>query len=128
MSRVEEVYDRVEKAFWEATRNAELLIGYCDCCNEPHWHPRPICPHCGHQETSLKRSTGLGRIYSMTRLRSKEAQPQVIAYVQLDEGITMLSKIIDDDGGKAVIGQRVEVAFVSDGNGLHLPVFRLSNR
>jgi hypothetical protein len=48
MNYIDQVYDPVEKAFWEGTRNHELLIRYCELCQEPHWYPRPICPHHPH--------------------------------------------------------------------------------
>lgn len=51
---------------------------------------------------------------------------RTLAYVGLDEGVVMLSQIIDDD--EAMIGQAVKVAFTheqeSDDASLSLPFFR----
>lgn len=124
MNYFEQIYDPVEREFWEGTANKQLLIRYCELCDKPHWYPRPICPYCGHQKTFFKQSKGVGTIYSLTRLHSKGEAPQSIAYIELDDGVTILSKIVEDDEGVAAIGQRVEVTFFLDSRGLHLPVFK----
>ena len=126
MSYLERLYDPMEKAFWQGTAGQELLIPHCDDCLEPHWYPRPICPHCASRRISFKRSSGVGVIYSLTRLRQKDGSFRTIAYIQLDEGITLLSNLVDDDDNAAQIGRRVEVAFAIQENGLSLPVFRLA--
>lgn len=120
----EQIQDPVERGFWQGAARQELLIRYCMECDEPHWYPRPICPYCGHCETVFRRAQGTGTIYSLTRLRAKDRPPRLIAYVSLDEGITMLSEVQEPREGAAAIGQRVAVAFVEDKNGLQRPVFR----
>ena len=125
MSYIDRVYDPIEKAFWRGTANEELLIPHCDVCHELHWYPRPICPHCASRQISFKPSTGAGVIYSLTRLIQKGGSAKTIAYIQLDEGITLLSNLIADDDNTATIGARVELAFVEHENGVRLPVFRV---
>ena len=123
MNDIERIYDPMEKAFWQGTSNEELLIPHCDGCNEPHWYPRPICPHCAGRRIYFKPSRGTGVIYSLTRLRQKGEATKTIAYIHLDEGVTLLSRIVDDHDETAAIGQRIEVAFVKQENGPSLPAF-----
>lgn len=124
MTTLPSLFDPVEKSFHEGACRGELLIPYCMSCAQPHWYPRPICPHCGHQETVLKPSAGLGNIYALTRLRQKDAPPNTLIYVELDEGITLLSRLIEDEAEHARIGQRVQVDFLQLEPGHCLPVFK----
>jgi uncharacterized OB-fold protein len=50
--------------------------------------------------------------------------PFAIAYVTLDEGVTLLTHIIDCDLDEIGIGDRVEVVFRPSESGQLIPVFR----
>ncbi len=58
--------------------------------------------------------------YSVTR---QAKPPYVIAYVTLDEGVSMLTNIVDCEIDKIRIGQKVRVKFSEAGDGYALPVF-----
>lgn len=120
------IVDPIEKEFWAGTARGELLLRYCNACQKPHWYPRPICPFCGHQETRFEVSTGLGVIYSLTRMHSPDADPHCLAYIRLDDGVTLLSQVKESEGATARIGQRVQVSFEQGHNNVQLPVFRLA--
>jgi uncharacterized OB-fold protein len=47
----------------------------------------------------------------------------VIAYVTLDEGVSMLTNIVDVDAAKVKVGQRVKVVFKPSDGGGKLPCF-----
>jgi uncharacterized OB-fold protein len=49
--------------------------------------------------------------------------PYVIAYVTLEEGVSMLTNIVDVDPAKVEIGQKVKVVFKSSEGGGKLPCF-----
>ncbi len=51
-------------------------------------------------------------------------KPYVIAYVTLDEGVTMLTNIVECDPDSIDIGHAVEVVFRETEHGFCLPVFR----
>lgn len=125
MQNTKTIVDPIEQEFWAGTAKGELLLRYCNACQKPHWYPRPICPFCGHQETRFEVSTGLGVIYSLTRLRTPDAEPQCIAYIRLDDGVTLLSQVIEFEDTPAQIGQRVQVSFKQGRHNAQLPVFRL---
>ena len=52
------------------------------------------------------------------------AAPYAIAYVTLDEGVTLMTNIVDCDFDRIAIGQEVEVTFRTTAGGHALPVFR----
>ena len=52
------------------------------------------------------------------------ATPYAIAYVTLDEGVTLMTNIVECDFDRIAIGQEVEVTFRTTEGGHALPVFR----
>lgn len=111
------------RPFWAATKEGRLLIGKCRACGEPHWYPRSICPHCGKAEVDWVAASGRGAIYSYSVMRRSET-PYAIAYVTLDEGVTMLTNLVECDFDRLAIGQAVSLAWREAGPDASLPVFR----
>ena len=109
---------------WAAAREGRLLVRYCKSCAQPHWYPRPICPHCGSDDTEYRESKGQGTVYSVSVTRRAGPIPFAIAYVTLDEGVTMMSNIVDCDLDAVRIGDRVEVVFKPTEGGAPVPMFR----
>jgi len=68
-------------------------------------------------------ASGKGVIYSYSVMR-RGATPYAIAYVTLDEGVTMMTNIVDCDFDSLAIGQAVEVTFRATEGDQVLPVFR----
>jgi len=111
------------KPFWEAAARGEFLIGHCDECGKPHYYPRAVCPLCFSDRTRMSASTGQGAIYSYSVLRRGVPAPYAIAYVRLDEGVTVMTNLVDCDFDALSIGQRVKVAFKPAEDGSPVPVF-----
>ncbi len=110
--------------FWEGTRNGKLMVKFCQSCRQPHWYPRTLCPFC-FGETEWKTSTGKGTIYSFSVMQRGNPNPYCIAYVTLEEGVTMMTQIVDCDLDAIKIGQKVEVVFKSSEGDTHqVPMFR----
>lgn len=107
--------------YWKASANGKLLLKRCTACARHHWYPRSHCPHCGATETAWVESAGLGRIYSFTVLR--RAGNRVVSYVELDEGVSLFSNIVDCDPDSVEIGQRVVVRFRKEEDGTSSAVF-----
>jgi uncharacterized protein len=110
------------QAYWDAAAQGQLLVKHCAACGLNHFYPRAICPHCFSDETGWRESRGLGTVYSFSVMR-RVAQPYAIAYVTLDEGVTVMSNIVDCDFDTLVIGQRVKVAFLPSDGTVVIPVF-----
>lgn len=108
--------------FWDATAEGKLLLKKCADCNEFHYYPRSICPFCMSDNTEWVESPGKGTVYTYSVMRRSPVQ-YCIAYVTLDEGVTMMTNIIDVDLDAIKIGMAVQVAFVDTGEGCALPYF-----
>ena len=110
--------------FWAAAKEGRLLVKFCLDCEAPHWYPRPLCPHCGSERTEFRPSEGTGSIYSVSVTRRAGPQAFAIAYVTLDEGVTMMTQIVDCDLDDVRIGDRVQVVFKPTDGGPPVPMFK----
>ena len=109
--------------YWAAAREGVLLLKKCRPCGLTQFYPRAVCPHCLSGDTEWYAASGKGRIYTYSVMRRVET-PFAIAYVTLDEGVTMMTNIVECDLDGIAIGQEVEVTFRTTEGGHALPVFR----
>ncbi|WP_280153948.1 Zn-ribbon domain-containing OB-fold protein [Piscinibacter sp. XHJ-5] len=117
------IVDVFTAPFWQAASEGVLLIRRCKACGEAHWYPRPFCPHCASDDTQWVPASGRGTIYSFTVARKAGPVPYVLAYVTLDEGVTMLTNLVDGEVEALHIGQRVQVTFRAGEGGAAIAVF-----
>lgn len=112
------------EAFWAATEREELLIKECRDCGAPHFYPRMVCPHCLSDRVEWKAVSGRGEIYSCSTLMRKGQPGHTIAFVRLEEGVTLMTNIVDADPQSLSIGQPVQAVFrqLKEG-GPTLPLF-----
>jgi uncharacterized OB-fold protein len=110
------------RPFWEAAAAGRLLVKRCAACGETHHYPRSICPFCWSDRTEWREASGRGRVYSFSVMR-RAPQPYAIAYVTLDEGVTMMTNIVDCDLDAIRIGQAVRVVFRPSDGGPPVPMF-----
>lgn len=111
------------KTFWEGLNEGKLLIKRCGTCDTPHYFPRGLCPHCGSADTRWEQVSGKGEVYSLSVTRRGPGAPYVLAYVTLDEGVSLLTNIVDCRPDDLAIGQLVHFAPVKSENGQALPSF-----
>lgn len=108
--------------FWAKANEGQFTVPQCKACGKFHWYPRANCPFCTSDQVELKPAKGTGKIYSFSvSRRGKESY--VIAYVTLDEGVTMMTNIVNADQAKLAVGQSVRVALVESENGQRVPMF-----
>jgi len=110
------------EAFWEGARNGKLLLRHCTSCNKVHHYPRALCPYCFSDKLDWREASGKGKVYSYSVMR-RAPEPYVIAYVTLDEGISMMTNIVDCDLDRVRIDQPVKVVFKASENGQPVPMF-----
>jgi uncharacterized OB-fold protein len=110
------------KPFWEGAAAGRLLIGRCKACGKPHYYPRALCPFCGSDATEWIAASGRGAVYSYSVMRRLPV-PYALAYVTLDEGVTMMTNIVDCDLDSIRIGQRVRLVFKPTEGGPPVPMF-----
>jgi len=110
------------KAFWDAAAAGRLMIGKCTACGQVHYYPRAICPHCSSDKTELQQASGNGTIYTYSVMR-RAPVPYAIAYVTLQEGVSMMTNIVDCDLDNIKIGQAVRLVFKPSESGPPVPMF-----
>lgn len=110
--------------YWDAAAEGRLLVKHCDACGASHHYPRTLCPLCGSDRTAWKQATGRGVIYALSVTRRGTPTPYAMAYVQLQEGVTLLTNIVDCDLDTIRIGDPVEVVFLTAIGGQKIPMFR----
>jgi len=116
-------------AFWAATKNGVLSLQRCSACERTIWYPKAFCNSCGSFDITPFEATGLGEIYSFTQVHRgetayREVASFVLAMVELDEGVRMLTNIVTTDPATLRIGQRVSVVFDDAGESASLPRFQ----
>ena len=108
--------------FWQAANEGKLLLKKCNTCDEVHHYPRDICPFCLSADTVWVPATGFGTVYSFSTMGKGEAA-YTLAFVTLDEGVTLMSNLVDFAREAPVIGQRVQVVFKPAEGGQAVPMF-----
>jgi len=109
------------KPYFDAAAQGKLLFKRCAACSKAHFYPRALCPFCQSERTEWQEARGTGTIYSFSILRSPNTY--AIAYVALDEGVTMLTNIVDCDLDRIRIGDKVRVVFKAAEGGGPVPMF-----
>jgi uncharacterized OB-fold protein len=123
--------DPESKPYWDATLEGRLTLRRCQDCEAVIWYPRSICPECWSSNTDWFDASGRGTIYSYTiNYRGegafRDSGPFVLAYVELEEGPTIMTNVLADDFSALAIGAAVEVVFSPTGDGAAaLPRFQL---
>jgi hypothetical protein len=121
------------KAFWEATRNDQLLVQWCTSCDRGVFYPRVFCPHCaaGADALEWRAATGRATVYAAVVEQRPEAagakfsdgQPYCVALVDLEEGVRMLTNVVGCPPDDVHSGMAVTVTWEPLSDGRRLPLF-----
>jgi uncharacterized protein len=125
--------DASSEFFWEGARQHQLLILRCQGCGHYIHLPRPVCRFCLSSDLVPTPMSGRGVVYSYTVARQAfhpwfaSRLPYVLAVIELieEEGLRMLSNVVDCAPEDVAVGAGVEVAFQAISDDVTLPVFRL---
>jgi hypothetical protein len=86
-----------------------------------------MCPSCHSLEYDVLELAGTGVVYSYTILHHPQHPsfyyPVIAALVELDEGVRILSNLVDVAPGEVRIGLPVRVGFEPTRDDLAVPVF-----
>ena len=121
--------------FWEGTREHKLLLP-TDAQGKPFWYPRALVPG-ALEPVGWVEATGTGAVYTYSvhfigpSKAYKGDPPHVVALVDLDEGVRMMSNLVRDeapdypsiDPDDVSIGMRVRVVFHDVTDEITLPKF-----
>jgi uncharacterized protein len=109
--------------YFEAVGQGRLLYRFCSACAKAHHPPRTICPYCQSDSTEWKTSAGLATVYSSSLLRRGTPVPYCVAYVTLDEGVTLMTSLEGFGQTTPAVGTRVKVRFVLADGSTPVPIF-----
>jgi uncharacterized OB-fold protein len=112
-----------DQPYFDAAAEGKLMLGKCGGCGEVHHYPRAICPFCWSDKVTLVQAKGTGEIYTYSVSRRAGPVVYCIAYVKLDEGVSMMTNIVDTDLDTIKVGQKVKVKFLKSEGGVSMPVF-----
>ncbi len=118
------------KAFWDSCRRGQLVIQYCEGCDEYQWYPRGICADCWGESVRWVQSSGRGTVWTYTVTYQNrtpgfaEMVPYVLALVELEEGVRMFTNIIECNPRDVYIGMPVEVTFQTATPQITIPYFK----
>ena len=108
--------------YWQAADEGRLLLKKCHACGETHHYPRDICPFCLSADTHWLDAAGTGTVYSFSTMGKGDAA-YTLAFVTLDEGVVLMTNLVDCDPKALAIGQRVTVVFKPSDGGHAVPMF-----
>jgi len=122
-----------DNRFWfEAAKEERLVIQRCAECQQLRHPPGPACPHCGSFEWDTVDASGKGTVFSFVVTHHPKVPafdyPLPIGLVELEEGVRVVSNLVDVEPGWIEIGMPVEVTFVAFDDELTLPQFRPAGR
>ncbi len=119
------------KPFWDGCKKKKLLIQQCKSCKKYIFYPKLFCPFCLSPDLAWVEAAGGGKIYSYTIVHSyqpsefSEDVPYVVAVIELDEGVQMMSNIVECKPDEVRCDMKVEVVFDNVNEKVFLPKFKL---
>jgi uncharacterized OB-fold protein len=87
-----------------------------------------MCPHCHSLDSEAAALSGRGTLYSYAVLHHPQhpafEYPVLAALVDVEEGVRLVSNLVDVEPAAIEIGMRLEVTFVPTAGDRSVPVFR----
>lgn len=117
------------RPFWEGCRRHELLVQRCRACGARQHYPRSVCGSCWSDNLEWLPSAGRGTVYSFTVTHRTQARgfkdelPYVLAWVELEEGVQMLTNLVGCDPATLTVGMPVRVTFEDVASEISIPRF-----
>ncbi len=103
--------------YWRETRYRYRLVGeMCTGCGKVLFPRSAVCPECGSVDLEEVGLRGTGSVVTWTVVRNppegyEKYSPFVVALVELDDGVRVLSQVVDVEPDEVEAGMRVEAAF-----------------
>ncbi len=120
----------LSKQFYNACKQGKLLYQKCDDCGQVVFFPKEFCPNCMGRYLGWLESSGKGKIYTFTVTYDFAPPefmtdvPYAIAIINMDEGFSIMSNIVECDFERLKCDMPVEVVFDPVTSEITLPKFR----
>ncbi|GAB1387726.1 hypothetical protein MASR1M59_28740 [Melaminivora sp.] len=106
----------ISAPYWAGLQAHEVRLQQCE---HGHWlfFPRTHCPTCGSRQLTWRQVSGAGQLYSFTVARVPtlpeftDEMPQLLAVVELDEGVHINSTLVGVAPEQLRVGQRLRPVF-----------------
>ncbi|WP_067889603.1 Zn-ribbon domain-containing OB-fold protein [Nocardia vaccinii] len=120
-TRLAPTTNRDTEFFWDGLREHRLLIQRCTQCRTLRVPPRPMCGECTSLEWEAIESAGRGIVYSYVLPHYPPmpmfTDPHIVALIELDEGVRIVSNLCDITPDRVSVGMRVEAFYVAFNDG-----------
>jgi len=110
------------RPYWDACNEGRLLLTRCRDTGRVFAYPRGVSPFTLSGNVEWFEASGRGRVYACSVV-SHAKGPYVIAYVTLEEGVTVLTGLVGAGAEPPRIGQAVKVVFRETASGQKVPFF-----
>lgn len=124
------VLDGLAKEFYGWCKQRQLRFQRCTDCRVWRHVPRELCPECGSSNWEWTPSSGRGTVFTWTTIARallpafQPDAPYAPVVVEMEEGVRLLSSVVDCPSDQLRIGMPVEVTFDEVTPEVTLPKFR----
>lgn len=118
------------KEFYEWCKKHELRFQRCSDCGAWRHVPREMCAECGSMRWEWAKSSGRGKVFTWTVVARAmhpafmEDVPYAPVVVEMEEGVRLVSWVVDCPPEELEMGMPVEVVFDDVTPEVTLPKFR----
>ena len=107
----------ISAPFWEGLKAERLLIQQCNQCSHWVFYPRRHCPACFTHALAWREVSGGATLYSFTVTRIAtlpdfaDEMPQILAVVELDQGVRINTNLVGLDEAEVKVGMRLQPVY-----------------
>ncbi|MBI4308358.1 MAG: Zn-ribbon domain-containing OB-fold protein [Chloroflexi bacterium] len=118
--------------FWQRAKQQKLVLQRCRDCHQYTFPPRPTCTVCGSNQREWVKASGRGKVYTFVITHQpvhpglQGKTPWNIVVVELEEGVHVISNIVQCALQDIQIGLPVEAVFEDVTSEITLPKFRVA--
>jgi hypothetical protein len=121
--------DNASRHYWQCAAQGRLVIQRCTSCGIHQFYPRALCVTCAG-ETEWIDASGRGTLHTYTIIRQNRSpafaalSPYAVGIVELDEGVRMMSNIVECEIDELEVGMALEVLLLKAADDVGLPFWR----
>jgi uncharacterized OB-fold protein len=121
--------DNASRHYWQRAAEGQLVVQRCTTCGEFQFYPRALCVACAGK-TEWVDASGRGTLYTYTVIRQNRSpafaalSPYAVGIVELEEGVRMMSNIVECDVDQLSVGLALEVLLIKAADDVGLPFWR----
>jgi uncharacterized OB-fold protein len=116
--------------FWAAAKRGQLVVQRCRSCGALRFPAREVCSRCLSRDVEWTPVSGRGEVFSTAIMHQANhpafaaVAPYAVVVIQLEEGVRMMSNVVECAVRDVRIGMPVEVVFQELDADVTLPLFR----